>query len=133
MPQPTEADERSQVRSVGMAAFSSVPRAQENARFRKTNVYARRSRAPLPDIRLTGDEATPGDRNWPTVMGNRHTLAGARFNGGISKVSAMSPGFARCDCSAMGCRDDSPPETVKWLVDLVGALTRDLTSGGCRI
>ena len=61
-----------------LAAFSSVLGGAEEKR------EVPKEEAPLPDIRLTGDEVTPeaivklADREWGTV-----TLGGARFNGAI--------------------------------------------------
>jgi len=80
--------------------------------------------APLPDIRLTGDEVTPeaiaklADREWGTV-----TLAGARFNGAIIEGLRHVPSIHTLRLFGDGLSGQIPRlETVKGLVGLeIGA------------
>ena len=91
--------------------------------------------APLPDIRLTGDEVTPeaiaklADREWGTV-----TLADARFNGAIIERLRHVPSIRTLRLFGDGLSGQIPRlETVQGLVGLEinGALTgRDLEAIG---
>jgi hypothetical protein len=112
-----------------LAAFSSaLGGAEEKREVPKEGAAQKPAKAeapaPLPDIRLTGDEVTPeaiaklADREWGTV-----TLANARFNGAIIEGLRHVPSIRTLRLFGDGLSGQIPRlNAVKWLVDLeIGA------------